>query len=339
MSKIVLVSYRPSGQLIAKGFEANGQKPVCFFADIPSLLMRWPFNLFIEKIKGYFYNKMLLKALPSVKKGDLLVMVKGNFLSEALRNKIQSLPVKKIAITLDSLDRAPMQKDICSIADLVVLQDKGDQKNEVVKAASIHLPLGFDEQLYKPLDIVRDIDVCLVGNFYPSTYGKRLELIHKLGQHPSFSGKKISVIGSSGDANLNESLKKSYPSISFEGKLNSTQINKVLNRTKVAVNIHQDDGLEPVNPWLFMIAGSGTAQVIDKREYLKDFFEPGEEIIMEKFDNIPDAILDLLTDDHKRILIADRSMKRALKDHSSSSRARIILEYAAQLSQDKISQQ
>lgn len=331
MSRIVLVSYRPSGQLIAKGFEANGQKPVCFFADIPSLLMRWPFNLFIEKVKGYFYNKMLVKALPSVKNGDLLVMVKGNFLSDSLKKRIQSLPATKIAITLDSLDRAPMQKDICSIADLVVLQDKGDKQNDVIKSASIHLPLGFDEQVFKPLDIVRDIDVCLVGNFYPSTYGKRLELIHKIGQHPSFTDKKISVIGSSGDARLNESLKKSYPSISFEGKLNATQINKILNRSKVAVNIHQDDGLEPVNPWLFMIAGTGTAQVIDKREYLKDFFEPGEEIIMETFENIPDAILNLLSDDHKRILVAERSMKRALKDHSSSSRAGIILGKATQL--------
>ena len=325
MSKIVLVSYRPSGQLIAKGFEANGQKPVCFYADIPKILLIKPFAVFLEKIKGYFYNKALKKGIKRVDKDDVLIMVKGNYLSQKLKTELINLKAKKVAITLDSLDRAPMQKDICLLSDLVAFQDKGDLDLENLKGRGFHLPLGFDENLFKPGNQFRDTDVLLVGNFYPKTYGKRLELIHLIGNDRRFSGLKISIIGSSGDAALNEKLKQQYPSINFLGKLSFSQINEELNRAKVAVNIHQDDGKEPVNPWLFIISGTKTAQIVDSRDYLTAFFAPGEEIIMAEFKDIPDNILNLLDNNFMRESVAAKGYSRTLKDHSSSSRAKTIL--------------
>jgi len=205
----------------------------------------------------------------------------------------------------------------------LILQDAGDL-NKYPSKSSVHLPLGYDEDIFFPVEVEKDIDICLVGNFYPILYQNRLDLIRKLGSDPRFTKLKISVIGSAGNMELNESLKKELPSVDFLGKMVYKDINIVLNRSKVVVNLHQNDGIEPVNPWLFMIAGTRTCQVTDNRVYLKKYFNDGTEIIMSSVTEIPEILLEVLRDELKRSQIAERSYIRAKTDHSSGSRARTI---------------
>ncbi len=321
--RFFIVSYKPSGELVCKGLKKNNIDYVPFIAETPKYLSYGPMQRYLENIRGFFYNRKLKQALKQVRSSDVLLMIKGNHLYDSTKKLLSKADCRKLAMTLDSLDRAIVQKDICDFADALILQDAGDIKKYPSKK-SVHLPLGYDEDVFFPMEIEKDIDVCLVGNFYPGLYKNRLELIKTLGSDQRFAGKKIVVIGSSGSASMNESLKNEFPNIDFLGKLNFREISNVLNRSKVAVNLHQNDGIEPVNPWLFMIAGTKTCQVTDHRTYLEQYFKNGTEILMAAVSEVPSLVLDLLSDAARRDQIAENGYMRAVADHSSGSRARMI---------------
>lgn len=324
--KVHIVSASGSAVQMEQGFRKLEVPVELHFPRIPFILLTRPFRKYLENIKGYYFNRVLAKTISQLGPDDILLMIKGYYIRKGLEKKLVAAPFKKIALTIDSVDRAPGQLGICRVADLVFLQDKGDMGHPALASKrKFHLPLGYDEHVFFKKNIEKKYDICLVGNFYPDRYRKRYDLIMELGRSAEFRDKKIAVIGGSGNTSLNQDLAREFTHMDFLGKLDGPQLNETFNSSKIVVNIHQDDGLEPVNPWLFMISGAGACQVVDYRPYLENYYQDKKEICMVNFPEIPAFLLKILESPAEIERIANAASNRTMMEHSNMSRAEHML--------------
>ena len=281
-----------------------------------------------KQIEACFNN--ILSALKGEISGGeyrAIVIMKGHYLSRENRSYLSKIDIPLIVWTYDSISRAPMQVDVTTIADHIFCLDGGDARKFGKKAS--WLPLGYNDQLFRPSDDNKDIDVMISGAI-GRLYNRRREFLVKLGQSYIAKNHKCIFIGTTGHK-WNDSLIR-LGSIEWIAKRVDAQLlGSYQARSKVCVNIHQDDGKWPVNLSFFSIPGSVSCQLAENKEYLKNFMEPG--IDYEEFlDNEYLSKLEmLLKDDERRNKMAEQGYLKSKKYHTMSSRAREILRKISEL--------
>ena len=118
-------------------------------------------------------------------------------------------------------------------------------------------------------------------------------------------------------------------------RLTPQEYTKVFNATTININLHSStecDGVDPsgdfVNPRTVELASSKAFQLVDKRKLLPDMFKEGEEIItFSNRDELLEKIDYYLTHEDDRQKVIEKSYKRAMKDHTYTSRIREMLSY------------
>ncbi|MCB0319849.1 MAG: glycosyltransferase, partial [Bdellovibrionales bacterium] len=108
---------------------------------------------------------------------------------------------------------------------------------------------------------------------------------------------------------------------------------KIFNATDVNLNLHSSterDGVDPagdfLNPRTFELAACEAFQLVDEREYLKEAFEPGKEIVtFSNREELVDRIHYYLDRPEERREIARNARSRVLKDHTYEHRIREML--------------
>ena len=108
---------------------------------------------------------------------------------------------------------------------------------------------------------------------------------------------------------------------------------KIYNAGKINLNLHSSTfhyGINPegdfVNPRTFEIAACKGFQLVDSRSDLKNLFDVGEEIItFQSLDELKDQINYFLEDPDLRNVIANRSYKKVLNEHTIEHRMQEML--------------
>jgi spore maturation protein CgeB len=143
------------------------------------------------------------------------------------------------------------------------------------------IPLGFDPRIYCPNETVqRDIDISFVG----APTKNRLELLQQVAEYAQAKKKKFVVYGGYWNKRHFWSkmlFRKKYsplhqfiPNIKIPASLTA----QIYRRSKVCLNIHISNH-EGINPRTFEILGTQSFQLVDQKERLSYFVDPGQHVV------------------------------------------------------------
>jgi len=265
----VLYSYAPQAGIIG-GFKALGYEVESFFYGIDKVSLyqriKWKFFKTQDRFLTKNFNKQIDNIFTEHLKAnfDILLIIKGKKATQKSKSLLKKMnSTSKILWTTDSVERFPHQLSVKDLVDKVFVQDGDDVK---FIENSEWLPLGFDETIYKISD-EKNIDILLFGNCDTKFYSNRVAYFleaSKLGD--KFT---IKFIGSNLDDRAKKILIKN--NVEIIRTLSFKDFANKISRSKIAINIHQDDGSKAINPLFFAIPGSRTVQVTNNKEYYKSW--------------------------------------------------------------------
>lgn len=325
-------------QSITKAFRNLGWESELFVYGPPHMnLVQLAINRVADphcdKAYSHSFNERIREGvIPLLRQGsfDILLILKGNFLDEDNREVLLKSGVPIVLWTLDSLHRAPYQKLLAEIAVAAFYIDGGDIPTSD-NGKSSWLPLGYDKDLYHPgLCLEKSLDVLLIGKL-GKYYTKRMRLIKRIADSHLVQKWRCGFIGSTGTLSGNLLLyfhygfKKKETVQWLSRRIPVERLTKAIASAKICLNIHQDDGITPINPMFFAIPGTGTCMVAEKKPHLSQWLIAGEEYVEFEDDNLVEILERLLTADEERETIAYRGQFASF-NHTYESRIQTILQ-------------
>jgi hypothetical protein len=211
---------------------------------------------------------------------DAVLFIKGQHLDDKSKFILSKWPViRKVQWTIDSLCRFPGQATLLPFMDRVFFQDGFDIKKH---SQGRWLPLGFDNKIFTFCK-EKTIDLLMLGNLNKNFYKRRREFFREASKLGSY-GLNVCFAGYNADNELIKIFKNNK--INILGKLPLSEYAETIAKSKVCINITQDDGGMAVNPLFFAIPSTGSCQVTDNADYLREWLNPG-------FDYFPADIMTL----------------------------------------------
>jgi hypothetical protein len=291
MAKKVLIIGPDTGgipQSVAKAFCRLGwQAEPCLYLppvirSVGRLIVNRLRDPYCDKAFRREFNRVIRERVLQILGGrsvDLILVLKGDYLEETHAEALCSSGIPLVLWTLDSVARAPAQKILAEMALHSFYIDGGDLLPG--DARGTWLPLGFDADIYRPESApVKGIDVLLIGSL-GDRYTRRLACLERLRSSPLARKWRCGFVGSPGTLSGNLALKLRYGSKPKEGvawlsrRIPAAQLARAIAGARICLNIHQDDGLMPINPMFFAIPGSGTCQVAEQKPHLAKWLRPG----------------------------------------------------------------
>lgn len=251
---------------------------------------------------------------------DLLVFIRPYRLAPDLQTALQKVGRPILTWATDSLDRYGRYAGVWDIAARNYVFDGAD----ACEPARRWLPLGFDDELYRPADR-REWDVLFVGRIFFRLYDQRLNMLQRLAASRLPAAFRVAWAGSV--VRQHKALARRFQEQGgvHLGDLSSEALAQAVARAWVAVTVHQDDGSQPVNPMFFAIPGCRTCLVTDQRDYLARWLEPGREFVPVTPDNFVSKLSALLDQEPDREKLAEAGYRAALR-HTWVERIRAVLQ-------------
>ncbi len=270
------------------------------------------------------FNKTLRMDLRQLMEGvdvDALLFLKGHRLDPDNKSLLQRTRCSKVAWAIDSLERAPAQKEIFEFCDLVFVIDGWDA--ECFHPSAQWLPLGVDEHIYRPRKN-KNLDVLAIGTLGPRYLYRQHQVLNLCRSNPLQSW-KIGFIGSTGNRISDWRLSLGFRAKWIAPRLPESELATQIASARICVNILQDDGRRPVNPAFFSIAAAGTCQVVDGRPYLAEWLRPYDDYIPFQEGGLVNTIEALLNDQPMVERVALTGHLKVTSAHTFVCRARGIL--------------
>jgi spore maturation protein CgeB len=164
----------------------------------------------------------------------------------------------------------------------------------------------------------RDIDIVFVG----SVFRERLIFLFKL---KKYFGSRLQIFGYGWNGENMSFFKKIvlyllkfYYGVPKIKTLSNEEYLKILERSKIGINDHMENGAGPSSARTFELPLNGVLQFCDIEKGIKIFFEPNEEIITYKYKNIESIIPQIeyyLTNEKKRLEIIQKSFNKAKNNY------------------------
>ncbi|MFC2171126.1 glycosyltransferase [Acidobacteriota bacterium] len=315
---------------IAHAFESHGWTSSLFewHIDPPGFLSRT-----INKMSRTYnrhtnlsnvFNKVLRESLipaTKVERPELILIVKPHMIDQANLNVMPSLDIPVITWSTDSFSRFPGQQSLVDISKITYVQDGRDRV-----AKTVHwLPLGFDERIYCPTEQSKNVDILFVGNIYRRDYGKRLYYFNLLRKSSICRKYSAAFIGSS-PSTIRNYLSYLSGNVKWISKcLPLRDYARMIARSRICINIHQDDGLQPINPLFFAISACKSCQVAEARNYLYEWMCPGRDFIAVDETSFLATLQDLLESENTIQRITTDGYKSAM-NHSYFCRVKQIID-------------
>jgi spore maturation protein CgeB len=162
---------------------------------------------------------------------------------------------------------------------------------------------GVNTRLFRPRHSTKDIDVSFIGQ----PYGDRARYLDTLRS----AGVSVAVYGFS----------------SVGGRLPLSRMVEIIGRSKISLSFSgcSTPGVKQIKARNFEIPACRTLQLAQGVEGLKDYFVPGEEIVLfEDPDELVRLTKRILADSSTRNAIAEAGFQRVNADHTYSNRLRQI---------------
>lgn len=177
----------------------------------------------------------------------------------------------------DSVKHIPAIEGHIDHVDRFYCYDRGDIEHYAAQGKTAYfLPQAayMGPDFYRPLEGVRkDIDILFVGDLYHSK--RRQQYIR--GVIEAFPDKKIKVVGiyKPWYKNPLKALLRERRDIYTNCNVAPEQVNRLYNRARVVLNIHNEQQSDGANPKVFEICAAGAYQLCDANPYIRSLFPDG----------------------------------------------------------------
>lgn len=263
--KGIIEGLRKSGHFIISYNYADFTKSYClrFLSGLNKRLIRIG--------DKHSFNKNLLKVLKNDNYHplDLILILKGHKLNRKSELALKDCNFNKLQWTIDTVERWPGQASLFSQMDMVFFQDGSDIS---LHPKGVWLPLGFDASLftYNPK---KEIDILLIGNVELPFYLKRRQCFINIAP---LAKKGYKVVYAGNLPYRDKELQRIFlvNGVKIFKRLPLNKYADLIGKSRICVNIHQDDGGMAINPMFFAIPASGGLQLTDDYEYLQNWLEP-----------------------------------------------------------------
>lgn len=330
---IVGLSFGGITNSICNAFRTLGWDALPFLYDPPprnALLRKWDkFTDTNKSLLALSFNTVLReRVIPLLRSGSvtMILILRGEKLDSDIQDELQSSRVPLFSWAYDSLDRFPGQKDCADIAQHAFFIDLADANTFGNRGS--WLPLGYDNEIYRPHCRFeeKDIDILLSGAL-SEQYSARRNCIREISRSPLVDRYKIAFVGSTGTRFADFLFRRSM-NISWLAQYTKPEIFALfVSRAKIYVNIHQDDGIAPVNPMFFAIPGSGTCQVAEAKPYLTTWLDSEREYVPFNDGFLVAELERLLANQPLLRKICDAGLQAATLSHTFVQRIAAIIEY------------
>lgn len=264
-------------------------------------------------------QERLIPLLSGINAPTLLLFIKPHLIEDRNKLALRQAGIPIVSWSIDSLSRYPGQDSLNGLAQHRFFMDRGD----VSSPDSSWLPLGYDEQYYLP-STDRPIDIVFIGFLKQPHYASRKQCLLELASSDLPNRYRCVFIGSTGYRAKDASYKRRM-NLEFKGYVSPQEYAWHITHAKVGVNIHQDDGIEPVNPSFFAIPGARVCQLTDSRPYLSQWLAPEREYAEFEHGKFLQTLRALLADPVRSDRIADGGYAAAVSRHTYVQRSRAIL--------------
>lgn len=265
--------------------------------------------------------KAQLLPLAEEVKPSIILVLKGHRLDEKSTIIIKKLGVPIITWAYDSLSRCLEMSDIISISTHTFYIDGGDVPEGVDNAT--WLPLGYDETIFKAdPDMYPEYDVLFVGTL-GKCYSRRRHFLKLLSNSRLVHDWKVAFIGTTGKR-INDWRLNLNPLINWIGKrVSIEELAFYASKAKICINIHQDDGIKPINPMFFALPATGACQFVENKAYFSNWMKTGEYVSFDD-DNFLETLYSVLTNENLRVNTAKSGMDCAIEKHTYVERVRCM---------------
>ncbi len=172
----------------------------------------------------------------------------------------------------DSVNRFEHVECQNQLFDKVLYHDGGDFDRSAHKRKK-WVPYGFNHYNYEVLEEqLKDIDILFTGNLKQPEYKTRLSYLTLLLKSGLAKQYKIVAAVTTQDKHLIKQITRA--GITYLGRIPEDLYAAYIKRSKVVVNIMQDDGEKPINPLFFAIPFAKTTQITNKTNYLSQWLTP-----------------------------------------------------------------
>ncbi|MBN1459932.1 MAG: glycosyltransferase family 1 protein [Armatimonadetes bacterium] len=251
---------------------------------------------------------------------DLLLILKGHSIDEDNRRELTSLGTQVVTWAIDSISRFPAQNSVRQLATRAFFMDGGD----LSEPGDRWLPLGYEEDLYNGLSVRKDIDVLFIGYLRRPEYARRRRLLFDLRGSSIPREFRCVFVGTTG-SKLGDARIARGTTMECRGRVLANEYARLIASARVCVNVHQDDGINPVNPAFFCIPAAGTCQIAEDRPYLTQWLTPFRDYIPFSEDSLVQTVLNALETPALLAEVAESGRRTARDGHGFVSRARTIL--------------
>jgi spore maturation protein CgeB len=272
-----------------------------------------------------YFNRLLVERYRS-EKPDIVLVIRGTKVSP------ESLDAMKGALRVlwlhDRFGRSDLSEEQIRRYDFRFVFEAGDVAvlKERFNLAADFLPIGFDPDLYRPLNGIRkDVDLCFVGAYYP----ERRALLERLAQ--DFRSQTLRFYGR--HLRYREpwtwlraaAYASDYPGVFVNRSLDAPAVNRLYARTKICLNLHHEQSRDGCNPRVFEILGSGGFQIVDPNAYVVNNLKDGV-VFYRSYEQLRETVKWYLDDDEHRERVAARGREMALSQHTFGHRIRRLLD-------------
>ena len=216
------------------------------------------------------------------------------------------LPTKTIIWLGDDSWRFDETKPIWELFNLIVTTDKLGYEKRKGNYNVFLSQWACNHLLYRKLNLPKVYDISFVGR----CYGGRKEFIELLREH----GINIRTFGQGWEGS---------------GRISQADLIRIYNQSKIVLNVcksSRGDKIQ-IKGRDFEVPGCGSLSLTQETEEIKEFFEPGNEIVTYKdIDKAIQKIKYYLKHEKELNRIADNGYIRILREHTYKKRLEKILE-------------
>jgi spore maturation protein CgeB len=260
---------------------------------------------------------------------DIFFTLSGNVILPSRLRWLKKRGLKLVLYLLDSIHTLPTTRSGLKLYDLVYAYEPTDIPFITgINSRAFFLPPGYNPDFYRPLELKeKTYDIAFVG----TPYGGRLEILNNLLKGALRLDLGVALVGKYWHRGPRHRIfKLRYPFIYRfilkNGAMNPPAVNLLYNQSRIVLNHHFITDGTGVNPRLFDIAGSGSFQLVDKREKLEMMFTPQAEVeTYSSVDELVEKARYYLDRPRAAEEIARAALKRARKEHTYLHRVRRIL--------------
>lgn len=183
-----------------------------------------------------------------------------------------------------------------------------------------YLPTCGDNNIYKPQELDKDIDILFIGTIYGDKKYLRTSIMGTVSEHFVPKGKIVKIFGNKGW----KDFYREHPTLKdcFEDRLVSNgEACELYNRSKIVINIDHPETIMSTCQRTYEIALSGAFQLCNYRQSIADeFFNNNELVFFRNNRELLEQIEKYLINENARNSYAKKAYNRALSDHTYKNR-------------------